>query len=223
MSDYQGSGAAPGRGKYLKTYGLGGIRNDSFLPVGNEYADLHWKKTGQDFRRNRGYTGAVSKRAKEAIKNNLKKNRGYKAGAVLEVLGWAAKYSGIGGLESVGDGLILTGATLIAANYITDSEDKSKTKHENGEPREIAKKYMKKEYFSTMKELMESNLQPDEKVDVRELMGVDKFTPKLFGDNGYRTSELESKLESMKSCLKGYMKAKNREVVEKGNAERKAA
>ena len=183
--------------KEANTYGpLKGISNYGLLPVGYKDADVHWEKTkkeiGQDFRELRKNSVIASKKAGKYIIDKVKKHPEYVAGLTLEALGIGAKYSGIEGLESIGDELIAGGLIPFVTKFV------------NYAIKRAEKRVLKEEYFNLMKELMtSSDFQPDEKIDARYLMGVDKFTPKLSGGNGYKTGQLEGELESMKTCFKG--------------------
>ena len=133
-----------------ETYGpLKGIGNYGLVPVGYKYENEEWEKTKkqleQDFQKIRKSAKTASKSAGKYIAKSFKENPGYWVGVALETFGWAAKYGGIPGLESIGDGLIILGFGSIGGQLITSTRRKNEEKKEYRERMKLQMEILKNE------------------------------------------------------------------------------
>ena len=140
---------------------LKGIGNYGLVPVGYKYEKEEWEKTKKQFERDfqkiRKSAKTASESAGKYIAKNFKENPGYWVGAALETLGWTAKYGGIPGLESIGDGLIILGFGSIGGQLITSTRRKSEEKGEYKERMKLQMEILKneKKQSEMLEELLE--------------------------------------------------------------------
>ncbi len=210
-----------------ETYRLAkGIGNYGLWPVDEVYTNKDWerikkeignylkndlKRTGEDFQKIWKSTKTASRNARKYLLKQAGKHPGYVAGLALGALGVIAKCSGTEWLDGIGEELIGSGLVPVITEFVTRKI------------RKMERNILKTEYFELMKELMKSDFQPDEKIYARYIMGVDKFTPKLLGKNGYKTEELEGELENMKTVLERLKKMKENKQTGRANELPKAA
>lgn len=157
-------GAALGR---KETYGpTKGISNYGLLPV--DYKDA-------DNRKLRKNAGIASGTARNYIKKGAEKNAGYYLGLALGGLGAAAKYSGIEGLESIGDALIGGSLFTMGSQFLYNVRkgierrfEKEKMKMQR-EMREDQKKTM--EIQREIRDLMKKLVRTPVNGDIHEKIG----------------------------------------------------
>jgi hypothetical protein len=207
-----------------------GISNYGLMPVPYKNEKEQWEKTkkeiGQDFQKLQKSAVTASRKTKDAIKKAYDWTGVWGPSTLGSAAGlgyvWS-QYPGdeYGWLKGALMGSLITSGTKlwrrVERKWNAYKTEKEKSRNN------LQKKALKSEYFNVMEKLMRSDLQPDEKVDVRYIMAVDKFTPKLFGENGYKADQLKRDLESMKTCLKRYMETRKCESTESGDEKRKAA
>lgn len=202
---YDSSGAQGGAwltidkkyGRY-KTYGLSGVRNDTWYPVVDDNAAY---ENGLDVQKLCDYAVTASRTTKKAISK------------VYEWTGvWGAGAAGMGGgylLTSGSDDVMWLNKLFAALGVIALSKmvDRLEKKFKEYKREKVTAKVNQK-YFSFMKELMKSDLDIDGKINFRYEIGVDDFARKLEKRNGYKASELNAELDKMESCLKRYIETR---------------
>lgn len=172
-----------------------GISNYGLVPVTYKNADAHWEKTkkeiGQNFQELQGNAVTASRKTRDYIKRNSKRNPGYPVGLGLGLFGVAAKYSGIEGIEELGDPLICGGLFMTARQIVYSTR--------RAMERNRGKKKMRIERERLRIEKNREKLQEQLNSDIRKLIDRLERTP-VNGDSDRKISymnEMERWLENM--------------------------